>query len=149
MFYIYILYHNNIYKLDIHTMSDILIDNKDFYNFEVKFLQYFSFITKLTVVLFIIGFFQSKPTLIIQFNFIVKIILALFLIYRFNSYRKHKIEFTELDRKVCYSAGIYIILISFFDLINHYTHYIRSNIILPITEPVIQWSKTFLKNQGL
>jgi hypothetical protein len=130
-------------------MGDILIDNKDFYNFEVKFLQYFSFITKLTVVLFIIGFFQSKPTLIIQFNFVVKIILALFLIYRFNNYRKHKIEFTELDRKVCYSAGIYIILISFFDLINHYTHHIRSNIILPITEPIIHWSKTFLKNQGL
>ena len=129
-------------------MGDILIDNKDFYNFEVKFLKYFSFITKLTVVLFIIGFFQCKPTLIIQFNFIVKVILALFLIYRFNNYRKHKIEFTELDRKVCYSAGIYVILISFFDLINHYTEYIRTNIILPITEPVIQWSKTFLKNQG-
>jgi len=134
-------------------MGDILIDNKDFYNFEVKFLQYFSFITKFTVVLFIIGFFQSKPMLIIQFNFIVKVILAAFLIYRFNNYRKHKIEFTELDRKVCYSAGIYIILISFFDLINHYTEYIRSNLILPITEPItesiIQWSKTFLKNLGL
>jgi len=130
-------------------MRDILIDNKKLYNFEVKFLQYFSFITKLTVVLFIVGFFQSKPTLIIQFNFVVKVILALFLIYRFNSYRKHKIEFTELDRKVCYSAGIYIILISFFDLINYYTDSIRKNIILPVTEPIIQWSKTFLKNQDL
>jgi hypothetical protein len=130
-------------------MSDILIDNKDFYNFEVKFLQYFSFITKLTVVLFIIGFFQSKPTFIIQFNFVVKVILALFLIYRFNSYRKHKIEFTELDRKVCYSAGIYIILISFFDLINHYTNSIRNNYILPMTEPLIQWFKKSLKNPSL
>jgi hypothetical protein len=127
-------------------MGDILIDNKDLYNFEVKFLQYFSFITKLTVVLFIVGFFQSKPTFIIQFNFVVKLILALFLIYRFNSYRKRKIEFTELDRKVCYSVGIYIILISFFDLFNYYTNYIRSNIVLPITEPIIQWSKTSLKN---
>ena len=127
-------------------MSDILIDNKDFYNFEVKFLQYFSFITKLTVVLFIIGFFQSKPTFIIQFNFVVKTILALFLIYRFNNYRKHKIEFTELDRKVCYSAGIYIILISFFDLIDHYTDTIRKNIILPFTEPIIEWSKKSLGN---
>jgi len=130
-------------------MGDILIDNKDFYNFEVKFLQYFSFITKLTVVLFIIGFFQSKPMLIIQFNFIVKVILAAFLIYRFNNYRKHKIVFTELDRKVCYSAGIYIILISFFDLINHYTDSIRKNIILPFTEPIIQWSKMSLKNLNL
>jgi hypothetical protein len=130
-------------------MGDILIDNKDFYNFEVNFIKYFSFVTKLTVVLFIIGFFQSKPNIMIQFNFIVKVILALFLIYRFNNYRKHKIVFTELDRKVCYSAGIYIILISFVDLINHYTDYVRSSLILPITEPIIQWSKTFLKNQGL
>jgi hypothetical protein len=130
-------------------MGDILIDNKELYNFEVNFIKYFSFATKLTVILFIIGFFQSKPTIIIQFNFIVKVILAMFLIYRFNNYRKHKIEFTELDRKVCYSAGIYIILISFVDLINHYTDYIRSNLILPITEPIIQWSKTFLKNPGL
>jgi hypothetical protein len=130
-------------------MSDILIDNKNLYNFEVNFLKYFSFITKFTVILFIVGFFQSKPTYIIQINFVVKIILALFLIYRFNSYRKHKIEFTELDRKVCYSAGIYIILISFVDLINNYTDYIRSNIVLPITEPIIQRFKNSLKNLNL
>jgi hypothetical protein len=127
-------------------MSDILIDNKDFYNFEVKFLTFFSFITKLSIVLFIIGFFQSKPTYIVQFNFVVKVILALFLIYRFNNYRKHKIEFTELDRKVCYSAGIYIILISFFDLINHYVDAIRNNFVLPITRPIIQNIKMSLKN---
>jgi hypothetical protein len=130
-------------------MSDILIDNKNLYNFEVKFLEYFSLITKLTVILFIIGFFQSKLTFIIQFNFVVKVILALFLIYRFNNYRKKKIEFTELDRKVCYSAGIYIIIISFVDLINHYTNYIRETIILPITTPIIQQAKLSLKNLGL
>ena len=127
-------------------MSDILIDNKDFYNFEVKFLTFFSFITKLSIVLFIIGFFQSKPTYILQFNFVVKVILAFFLIYRFNNYRKHKIEFTELDRKVCYSTGIYIILISFFDLINHYIDTIRNNFVLPITRPIIQNIKMSLKN---
>jgi len=130
-------------------MSDILIDNKNLYNFEVKFLEYFSLITKLTVILFIIGFFQSKLTFIIQFNFVVKVILALFLIYRFNNYRKKKIEFTELDRKVCYSTGIYIIIISFVDLINHYTNYIRETIILPITTPIIQQFKLSLKNLGL
>jgi hypothetical protein len=127
-------------------MSDILIDNKDFYNFEVKFLTFFSFITKLSVVLFIVGFFQSKPTYIVQFNFVVKVILALFLIYRFNNYRKNKIVFTELDRRVCYSAGIYIILISFFDLINYYIDAIRNNFVLPITIPIIQSFKKSLKN---
>jgi hypothetical protein len=123
-------------------MSDILIDNKKFYNFELKFLNYFSFVTKLTVILFLIGFFQNKPSILIQFNFVVKIILALFLIYRFNSYRKHKIEFTELDRKVCYSAGIYIILISFLDIVNYYTEYIRNNFILPFTKNITNYIKS-------
>ena len=130
-------------------MNDILIDNKEFYNFEVKFLDFISIITKVSFVLFIIGFFQSKNDYIVQFNFIVKIILALFLVYRFNNYRKHKIEFTELDRKVCYSSGIYIILISFFDLINNYIDTIRNDYVLPITQPLIKWVKKILKNQDL
>jgi O-antigen/teichoic acid export membrane protein len=130
-------------------MNDILIDNKEFYNFEVKFLDFISIITKVSFVLFIIGFFQSKNDYIIQFNVIVKVILALFLVYRFNNYRKNKIEFTELDRKVCYSSGIYIILVSFFDLINNYIDTIRNNYILPITQPLIEWVKKILKNQDL
>jgi hypothetical protein len=124
-------------------MSDILVDNKNFYNFELKFLTYFSFITKFTVVLFLIGIFQNKPYILIKFNFVVKVLLALFLIYRFNSYRKHKIEFTELDRKVCYSAGIYIILISFLDIINYYTETIRNNFILPYTKNFTQYITSF------
>jgi len=127
-------------------MSDILVDNKNFYNFELKFLTYFSFITKFTVVLFLVGIFQNKPYILIQFNFVVKVILAFFLIYRFNSYRKHKIEFTELDRKVCYSAGIYIILISFLDIINYYTETIRNDFILPVIQKFVTYFKTFVKN---
>jgi hypothetical protein len=131
-------------------MSDVLIDNKDFYNFELKFLNFITFITKASFVLFIIGIFQNKIDYISKFNFVIKVILALFLIYRFNSYRKEKIRFSELDRKVCYSAGIYIITISFFDLINNYIDTIRNQIILPITkpitEPITDWFKLFLKN---
>ena len=63
-------------------VKDPLIDNKDFYTFETNFLHYFGWITKITVVLFLVGFFQQKPTIFINFNFIVKICLALFLIYR-------------------------------------------------------------------
>jgi hypothetical protein len=124
-------------------MSDIVVDNKKFYNFELKFLTYFSYVTKFTVLLFLIGIFQNKPFILIQFNFVVKVILAIFLIYRFNSYRKYKIEFTELDRKVCYSAGVYIILISFLDIINFYTEYIRNNFILPFTNQFTQYIPNF------
>jgi hypothetical protein len=127
-------------------MSDILIDNKNFYNFELKFLNFMTFITKVTFIFFIVGIFQKKLDYIVQLNFVVKVILALFLIYRFNSYRKHKIEFTELDRKICYSAGIYIITISFLDLINKYVDTIRNKFVLPITQPIVDHFKKFLKS---
>jgi hypothetical protein len=126
-------------------MSDILVDNKDVYNFELNFLYYFNMITKLTIILFIIGFFQSEPIIMIEFTFIIKIILALFLIYRFNNYRQKHIRFTELDRKVCYSSGIYIIIISFIEFINNYTEYIRKKYILPYTKPIIHSILSYTK----
>ena len=118
-------------------VKDPLIDNPTFYQFETQFLHYFGWISKITVVLFFIGFFQQKPTLFIDFNFVVKVCLALFLIYRFNDYRKYHITFTDLDRKVCYSAGIYILFISFADYINQYTNEIR-NFITPYTAPMVK-----------
>lgn len=126
-------------------MSDILVDNKDVYNFELNFLYYFNMITKLTIILFIIGFFQSEPIIMIEFTFVIKIILALFLIYRFNNYRQKQIRFTELDRKVCYSSGIYIIIISFIEFINNYTEYIRQKYILPYTNPMIHYILSYTK----
>lgn len=114
-------------------MSDILIDNKKVFNSSILFLHVFGWLTKIILILFLVGFFQEKPELFLEFNFCVKIILALFLIYRFNSYRKHKIKFTELDRKVGYSTGIYILMISFIDYVNFYTDKIRNHIIIPLT----------------
>jgi uncharacterized membrane protein YhhN len=122
-------------KIKIIYMKDILVDNKHIYNFEYNFLVIFSWVTKFTVLLFIIGFIQNKPQWLIEFNFFVKLSLALFLMYRFNSHRKYKIEFTDLDRKVCYSAGLYIFLLSFIEYINIYTDKLRS-FIQPHTKPI-------------
>ena len=124
-------------------VKDPLIDNPSFYYFENQFLYYFGWLTKITFILFFIGIFQEKPTIFINFNFIVKISLALFLIYRFNKYRKYNITFTDLDRKVCFSAGIYILLISFTDYITQYTSEIR-NFITPYTIQIIDSIKNKL-----
>jgi hypothetical protein len=70
--------------------------------------------------------------------------MALFLIYRFNSYRKEKIKFTELDRKICYSAGLYILLVSFFDIIQSYVDKLR-NVVQPNTTPIIDKIKSYLE----
>ena len=124
-------------------MPDVLIDNKNIYNFELYFLYFFSIITKATVVLFFIGFFQEKPSIIIKINSIVKFILGLYLMYRFNRYRKYKIEFTELDRKICYSTGLYIVLLSLGEYILQLSYAIRSRIIVYTTPSVNYIKKLF------
>jgi hypothetical protein len=129
-------------------MGDILIDNKKLYYFELNFITFLNLINLICITLFIIGFFQVQPVLILQFNIFFKVILALFLIYRFNGYRKQKIRFTELDRKICFSTGVFIILISFIDIITFNIEYIRNNFILPYSQPIITYFKMFLKNLG-
>lgn len=121
-------------------MPDILINNKRIYNFEYNFLIFISLLTKVVIFLFIVGFFQDKPKAYVEFNSIIKIVLGLFLIYRFNKYRKEKITFTELDREVCYSVGIYIIVISFIDVLNEYVDQFRE-IIKPYTMPIVDYVK--------
>jgi hypothetical protein len=117
-------------------MSDILIDNKNIYNFELYFLKCLSVVTKIVVVLFFVGFLTDKPKFILEINFVIKFLLGLFLIYRFNKYRKNKITFTELDRKICYSVGIYIVIISLGEYLITFTDVIREQII-KITKPII------------
>jgi hypothetical protein len=121
-------------------MPDLLVDNKTIYNLEYNFIKVFSYITKISFLLFMVGIFQAKSTLLIKINFVVKVLIALFLVYRFNSYRTQKIVFTELDRKVAYSAGKYILLISFIDISEYYLEIIRSYI-TPYTLPVINFFK--------
>ena len=120
-------------------MPDLLVDNKTIYRLEYNFITYFSYITKITVILFMVGFFKTKPTSFLEINFAIKILISLFLMYRFNHYRTDKAKFTELDRKVAYSAGVYIFTISFLDILNPYVEKIRSIIIkytLPIIDPI-------------
>jgi hypothetical protein len=125
-------------------MPDALIDNKFFYKFGILFLDMFNIITKTTLFLFLIGFFENKPLLFLRINFIVKFLLGVFLIYRFNNYRKYKIDFTELDRKVCYSIGMYMIIISLGEYLTLYIEKIRA-IIIVYTNPYINNAKNITK----
>jgi hypothetical protein len=107
-------------------MSDFIVDNKTFYKIQYNFLVFFSFILKITVFLYITGFLNIKPPYLLQINFVLKITVALFLMYRFNSFRIYQIRLTELDRKIANSAGLYILVVSFADIINQYTEELRS-----------------------
>lgn len=120
-------------------MHDILVDNKTIYNIEITIIKLFSYTSKILLILFLIGVLQESPTKFIELNYTLKIAIAFILIYRFNPYRK-LVVFTELDRKISYSAGIYIIVSTFVDIITQITHESRRKI-TPHTQPIIDYLK--------
>jgi len=117
--------------------KDILVDNKQIYDLEYNFINYFGYVTSISFICFFIGILNSRSTLILQAAFIVKILIGLFLIYRFNNWRSDSVKFTDLDRKAAYSAGVFILFISFSDIILQYIDEIRS-FVLPYTKPIIE-----------
>ena len=53
-----------------------------------------------------IGISKTAPMYLDDFDYYVKIYISLFLLWRFNMFRK--IEFNELDRKIAFSAGLFL-----------------------------------------
>jgi hypothetical protein len=88
-------------------------------------IHWFDIITLIMFCIFIFGFVYNVPSIFIQFNFIIKVLIALYLIYKFNDFRTDTVKFTLLDKKICYSAGIYLFLFSFADVINSYFRELR------------------------
>ena len=90
--------------------------------------HWFDYITMIMVFIFIYGFIFNAPNVFIQINFLIKVIISIYLIYKFNDFRSDPIKFTILDKKICYSAGFYILLFSFADVINSYFKELRNYI---------------------
>jgi hypothetical protein len=96
----------------------------DFTRLEHFIIDWIGVLTFIMFILLFVGILQKEPTFFVEFVFLFKVGISLFLIYRFNKFRKD-IKFTELDRKVCFAAGVNILLISFADLIQEYTKKIK------------------------
>jgi len=105
--------------------------------YQIKGLRWISRISWALLVLFIIGYINSPPSLFVTLTFILKVFLSLVLIYRFNSYRERKVKFTELDRKIVYSCALFILLSSFTEYIVYITELIRSKV-TPYTVPLLE-----------
>ena len=86
--------------------------------------HWFDIITLFIFFIFIYGLVRNEPIIFIQINFLVKVFIAIYLIYRFNDFRRVT-TITLLDQKICSSAGVYLLIFSFADVINSYFTIIR------------------------
>jgi hypothetical protein len=83
---------------------------KDLYKFQDFWFNVFIVTTYGLYILFAVGIFKSAPQYLESLDYYVKIYISLFLLWRFNPFRK--IHFTELDRKISFSAGIFLLTTS-------------------------------------
>jgi hypothetical protein len=79
-----------------------------FTEFQDKMFNIFIITTYSLLILSAFGVFKSAPIYLENIDYYVKIYICLFLIWRFNPIRS-KIEFTNLDRKIAFSAGLFIL----------------------------------------
>jgi hypothetical protein len=78
------------------------------HNIQNTFFDIFIYISYILIFISAIGFSDKAPEYIAILDYYLKIYICLFLIWRFNPLRSH-IEFTDLDRKISFSAGLFIL----------------------------------------
>jgi hypothetical protein len=103
------------------------------HKYQEKMFDLIIYATYVLMVLSYLGLNEYAPTYLSMMDYYVRIYISLFLIWRFNPLRM-QYEFTDLDRKIAYSAGVFILTttalkkyIDFVkdDLTNIFNRYIR------------------------
>ena len=81
--------------------------NRTLYAVQDRGFTIFIYISYALLFLTALGFSHYAPQYLNGMDYYVKIYVCLFLILRFNPFRR--VKFTELDRKVAFSAGLFIL----------------------------------------
>jgi len=82
-------------KTDLHNFQDRSFDLILYISYFLLFISY-------------IGISVSAPKYLDSLDYYIRVYVCLFLIWRFNPLRSHY-EFTDLDRKIAFSAGVFVL----------------------------------------
>jgi hypothetical protein len=77
------------------------------HNFQEGIFDIIVYITYFLIILAALGISQYAPTYLNDLDYYVKIYVSLFLIIRFNPFIR--LKFTELDRKITFTSGLFLI----------------------------------------
>ncbi len=84
------------------------MNKQQLHNWQENFFNIFIYVSYILVILSAFGLSQSAPEYLKSLGYYIRIYICLFLIWRFNPFRRHY-EFTNLDRKIAFSAGLFIL----------------------------------------
>ena len=85
-----------------------MLTKKFLHNIQDRIFNLVIFISWILIIVSALGFSQSAPKLLEDLDYYVRIYICIFLMWRFNPLRTHY-EFTDLDRKIVFSAGLFIL----------------------------------------
>jgi len=89
------------------------------HNFQIRMFDTLSIIVYILYFLVVMGLSAKAPQYLADLQYYLKIYISLFLIIRFNNFRH--IEFTDLDRKIAFNAGVFLFTATLLNtIIQHY-----------------------------
>lgn len=88
-----------------------MLTKKQLNNYQEYVFNIFIYISYTLIFISAFGLSEVAPKILNELDYYVRIYICLFLIWRFNPLRSHY-EFTNLDRKIAFSAGLFILTTS-------------------------------------
>jgi hypothetical protein len=85
-----------------------MISKTKLYDLQNKFFDTFIYLSYILTFISALGISEFSQTYLDNLSYYTRVYICLFLIWRFNPLRE-KYEFTDLDRKIAFSAGLFIL----------------------------------------
>ena len=92
--------------------------------FQERIFDIAIYISYALIILSYLGLSKYDPVFLDNINNYLRIYICLFLLWRFNPYRRLD-KFTNLDRKIAFSAGVFILTTT---ILNNYLAALKNNI---------------------
>lgn len=78
------------------------------HKYQERLFNILSYVSYILIIISSLGLSFKAPKYLSDVDYYIRVYICLFLIWRFNPLRR-KYEFTELDRKIAFSAGLFIL----------------------------------------
>jgi len=92
-----------------------MVFNKSLHEFQEKIFTFTIILSWILYISIALGLWSKAPMYLNDLQYYTKIYVSLFLILRFNPFRT--VEFTQLDRTVAFSSGLFLLGTTFINSI--------------------------------
>jgi len=117
--------------------------SKKIYDVQNRAFDIFIYISWILYFAILFGVSVNAPTYLDTVDYYAKLYVSLFLLYRFNVFRK--VTFTDLDRKIAFSAGVFLFATTALNqVLTQYLDPIKSKISSILPKSVNQTKKDFV-----